>query len=438
MLNLLFPPKLGTEHASRSAKSLRPGERRLCPGLRYCRADYGGSPGAKRGSSGSLCGSARRSSRAPRDCDRKRGVLWCSHFCLWRVSSSVALLDTSSNSCRHPSHTAGPRFMRSYAVKRDCASTQAVFHAAPAGEVVAPGDEILSSYRSENKGMSPLQPRLHGEGNDAHPLRGGPISGSTASPAAAHSGTGGSQAGFPHASSGLLPAGASLSAGRAGRGGGRSRRRRSLIAGRALPVRCRLPRASRVPAPEPATAQQRAPSPARPRQPPPMEEQPHHHHHHHHYYYGHHHHHPQSAYLSPSDGRAQPKPPLRHEHKHGGPPHQETPKRRTGPGRGGRLGPVTFAGRRQRGPPPPPPPLPPPPPARLEASPPRWGRFLSAMLGRRGRGSRGALRHRRRPPGTWGWAALPQPGPRRALPGRGGSGGRGARRWLKIDESENQ
>ncbi|XP_042647284.1 nuclear fragile X mental retardation-interacting protein 2 [Tyto alba] len=62
-----------------------------------------------------------------------------------------------------------------------------------------------------------------------------------------------------------------------------------------------------------------------------MEEQPHHHHHHHYYYYGHHHHHhhhpPQSAYLPPPDGRAQPKPPLRHEHKH-----QDTPKRRTGYG----------------------------------------------------------------------------------------------------------
>ncbi|KAM9370754.1 FMR1-interacting protein NUFIP2 [Phaethornis superciliosus] len=63
-----------------------------------------------------------------------------------------------------------------------------------------------------------------------------------------------------------------------------------------------------------------------------MEEQPHHHHHHHYYYYGHHHHHPQSTYLPPSDGRAQPKPPLRHEHRHGGPQHQETPKRRTGYG----------------------------------------------------------------------------------------------------------
>ncbi|KAM7088397.1 LOW QUALITY PROTEIN: FMR1-interacting protein NUFIP2 [Ciconia maguari] len=63
-----------------------------------------------------------------------------------------------------------------------------------------------------------------------------------------------------------------------------------------------------------------------------MEEQPHHHHHHHYYYYGHHHHHPQSAYLPPPDGRAQPKPPLRHEHKHGGPQHQEAPKRRAGYG----------------------------------------------------------------------------------------------------------
>ncbi|XP_005525994.1 PREDICTED: nuclear fragile X mental retardation-interacting protein 2 [Pseudopodoces humilis] len=64
-----------------------------------------------------------------------------------------------------------------------------------------------------------------------------------------------------------------------------------------------------------------------------MEEQPHHHHHHHHYYYyGHHHHHPQSAYLPPPDGRAQPKPPLRHEHKHGGPQHTEAPKRRPGYG----------------------------------------------------------------------------------------------------------
>ncbi|XP_074700866.1 FMR1-interacting protein NUFIP2 [Strix aluco] len=64
-----------------------------------------------------------------------------------------------------------------------------------------------------------------------------------------------------------------------------------------------------------------------------MEEQPHHHHHHHYYYYGHHHHHhPQSAYLPPADGRAQPKPPLRHDHKHGGPQHQDAPKRRTGYG----------------------------------------------------------------------------------------------------------
>ncbi|KAG6928526.1 NUFIP2, FMR1 interacting protein 2 [Chelydra serpentina] len=80
-----------------------------------------------------------------------------------------------------------------------------------------------------------------------------------------------------------------------------------------------------------------------PGQPQPHSHHHHHHpqpphHHHHYYYYNHNHHHhllPQSPYLQhgPDGGpKAAPKPLLKHEHKHAGPPPHDTPKKKTGYG----------------------------------------------------------------------------------------------------------